>query len=79
MPIREIKEPNMPIKKLYVCDFCANETTEPNENWHRLADIITVLRGTLSPNPGTLTFSGEIQILCNACKDHLLYRNKKEK
>lgn len=59
----------MPIKALYCCDFCTNETIAPNENWHRLVDIKPI-RGT--------TYIGEPVILCNSCKDHLLHRFDKK-
>jgi hypothetical protein len=67
MPIQERKIDNMPIKRLYVCDFCDNETVAPTENWHRLADC-----GAGSSVPQAII------ILCNVCKDHLIARKEQK-
>lgn len=68
MPIRERKVDNMPIKKLYVCDFCPNETLTPNENWHVLRPVI---------DPPHKMFPTAV-ILCNSCRDHLQHRFDKK-
>ena len=59
-----------PIKKLYVCDFCPNETLTPNENWHRL-----IRADGIPPSPGTVP---QPVILCNSCKDLLQHRFDKK-
>lgn len=65
MPIKETT--TMPIKRLYVCDFCGNETLMPTQDWHRLVSAEVPASGMV---PAAV-------ILCNACKDHLMHRNKK--
>lgn len=63
----------MPIKKLYVCDFCGSETTTPNDNWHRLAPANKDGYG----GPSGMV-PADVKILCNACIDHLEHRFDKK-
>jgi len=69
----------MPIKKLFVCDFCDNETVAPTENWSKLAladNSLTTRLTSVAFSNSPLGTVGEVQILCNVCRDFLIQRKE---